>query len=213
VKEIISYTASELEKDNRVSDAILVFDLVDEYNEVFRILINYLGRMLIPNQSYDRDRKLLISFTDQIYRSYTQSGILSQIDTRKRTTLQTLCNLVSFFSLFYGEEYVEALKYMIKLDLIPFHRMDIDPLAYSFKLLDSNIQHNFSQIALTTMQCLYNVFERTGNTAFISPWSKEELREFARFLILFVSRISIGNYTLPGDVCAALSRLEVRFDI
>jgi hypothetical protein len=46
---------------------------------VFRILIANLGRMLVPNPSYDRDRNILISFTDRIFTNYTQTGVCTSI--------------------------------------------------------------------------------------------------------------------------------------
>jgi len=100
VKEIIAFTANELEKESRFSDAIIIFDLIDEYSEVFRILINHLGKNLLPNPTNERDRRILISFTDQIFISYTQSGIIQSIDPRKKTTLQMLCSLICFFLIY-----------------------------------------------------------------------------------------------------------------
>jgi nuclear pore complex protein Nup93 len=154
LKDIIIHCAKTLENENRTSDAILILDLADEYSEVFRILIDNLGSMLIPNTSYDRDRRVLIEFTDSIFSSYTQSGVMQSIEPKRKATLHTLCHLISFFNLFSTEDYAEALKYIIKLDIVPFHQTDIDAMTNAFKSLDQSVKTNFSHILIDTMQAL-----------------------------------------------------------
>jgi len=211
VKEIIRNTSKVLEDENRTSDAILILDLIDEYTEVFRILIENLGKMLIPSASYERDRRVLIDFTDSIFAIYSQSGALQSVDAKKKATLQTLCNLISFFNLYNAEDYAEALKFIIKLDLLPYQNSDIDHLANSFKFLDSSIKNNFSQIATVTMKCLVHLSLRGGNVSFDSPWTRAELRQFGNSIILFLGRLSlVGNFILPAEVYANLSQLELR---
>jgi nuclear pore complex protein Nup93 len=211
LKDIIIHCAKTLESENRTSDAILILDLADGYSEVFRILIDNLGSMLIPNPSYDRDRRVLIDFTDSIFSSYTQSGVMQSIEPKRKATLHTLCHLISFFNLFSTEDYAEALKYIIKLDIIPFHQTDIDTMTNAFKSLDQSVKSNFSHILIDTMQCLLGLYLRAGNVSFESPWSREDLRQFARVIILFISRIDDpGNFKLSADVYPIVSKLEVR---
>jgi nuclear pore complex protein Nup93 len=211
LKDIILHCAKTLENENRTSDAILILDLADGYSEVFRILIDNLGTMLIPNASYDRDRRVLIEFTDSIFSSYTSSGAMQSIEPKRKATLHTLCHLISFFNLFATEDYAEALKYIIKLDIIPFHQSDLDPMVSAFKSLDQSVKSNFSHILIDTMQCLLALYLRTGNSSFESPWSREDLRQFARAIIMFISRVDdAGNFKLSSDVYPILSKLEVR---
>jgi len=211
LKEIIRSTSKVLEGENRTSDAILILDLIDEYTEVFRILIESLGKMLIPSPTYERDRRVLIDFTDSIFANYSQTGAVNSVDPRKKATLQTLCNLISFFNLYNSEDYAEALKFIIKLDLLPYQNSDIDLLANSFKFLDSSIKNNFSQIATVTMKCLVYLSLRGGNVSFDSPWTRAELRQFGNSIILFLGRLSlVGNFILPAEVYANLSQLELR---
>jgi nuclear pore complex protein Nup93 len=209
VKEIIRNVSKTLEDENRTSDAILILDLIDEFSEVFRILIENLGKMLIPSVTYERDRRVLIDFTDSIFQNYSQSGAIQFVDPRKKATLHTLCNLISFFNLYNAEDYAEALKFIIKLDLLPYQSSDIDPLANAFKFLDSSIKNNFSQIAIVTMKSLVHLSLRGGNVSFDSPWTRTELKQFGNSIILFLGRLTVtGNYTLPGDIYTTLSQLD-----
>jgi len=213
VKEIIRNVSKTLEDENRTSDAILILDLIDEYSEVFRILIENLGKMLIPSVSYERDRRVLIDFTDSIFQNYSQSGAIQFVDPRKKATLHTLCNLISFFNLFNAEDYAEALKFIIKLDLLPYQGSDIDPLANSFKFLDNSIKNNFSQIATATMKSLVHLSLRGGKVSFDSPWTRAELNQFGNSIISFMGRLTVtNNYNLPADIYSNLSQLATRLE-
>ena len=91
-------------------------------------------------------------------------------------------------------------------------------IPINFLSLDDNIRRNFSSIILTTMMCLYKIYEEEKRRRLVnydSAWnsregpeqSMSELHECAKNVVTYVG---LNQFHMPGDTYAQLVKLEVQ---
>jgi len=216
--EVVRMAATECEHKGLYEDAIKLYDLAQLFDNMLNILNKQLSRVLsLPLDHIER--KTLVELA--AYASARCELTQASVDTKIRTTFRHLRQLVDFFDKFNTGKYNEALVLMKELKLLPFttSRSELDERLQMFNSLDDTVRRNLAHILLSTMSCLYKLYEQYKSTMPISMTpggssadarAREQylnmLRNEAKAIITFAG---MNQYQMPSDTYAKLLHIEV----
>ena len=177
---IVGTAAVQSENDNRTRDAILLYNIAEEYDRVIDVINRELSMSLIepgiqlsaPAMAESTSLAEVEDITHlarAILDNYEKHNhIQRSISPRKRETCRILLTLKSCFQLFSTSEWEKALNTLESLDLIPLKGdvVTITRKAESFKDVDDNIGKNFSEILLLAMNCISKLYLGLKDTPF-----------------------------------------------
>lgn len=177
---IVRAAAVQSETDNRTRDAILLYNLAEEYDRVIEVINRQLGLTVVDvsntaTPDAPTAKTSLASVEDlpqlaqAILESYErQSHILRSISPSKRETCRILLTLKDCFESFAKGELEKTLNSMDLLDLIPLRGdvVTITRKAEAFKDIDESISKNLSEILLLVMNCISKLYQALKNSPY-----------------------------------------------
>ncbi|PWN36577.1 NIC-domain-containing protein [Meira miltonrushii] len=220
---IVGAAAAQSEAENRTKDAILLYNIAEEYDRVLDVVNRQLGVSLIEpptrasQETISPDSSLtkvddIAQLAKAILQSYErQNQILRLVSRKKRETCQTLLTLKECFDLFSRNELEKSLSTIESLDLIPLHgdMVTITRKAESFKDVDEGIAKNLSEILLLVMNCISKLYQTLKSSPFGDSNRHQRLadyRSMARGLMLFAGMLRLR---IEPSTFAQLTRLDV----
>ncbi|PWN43818.1 NIC-domain-containing protein [Ceraceosorus guamensis] len=195
LQDIVCEAASQSDREHRVRDAILLYNLAEEYNTVIEVLNRDLGVTLfevspLPASSQTLEvgagRKTMAAAdpgladamdTAQLAKAIVanyerQEHILRSINPAKRETIKVLLALKDAVNLFHAGELEKSLNTVESLDLIPLSKTDavsITRQAEKFREISPHISKNVSNILLLVMETLYKLHEGLIKSSALAP--------------------------------------------
>lgn len=220
---IVGAAAAQSEADNRTRDAILLYNIAEEYDRVLDVVNRQLGLTLVepPNPtSHDAptpDSSLttvddIVQLARAILDNYERhSHILRLLSRNRRETCRMLLSLKECFELFMRNELEKALNLIESLELVPLRGdvVTITRKAESFKDMDDNIAKNLSEILLLVMNCVSKLYQNLKNSPYADHGRQQRLAEYrskARALMLFAGMLRLR---IEPSTFAQLTRLDV----
>ncbi|RKP05933.1 Nup93/Nic96-domain-containing protein [Thamnocephalis sphaerospora] len=209
--------AEACDANGQFLDAVKLFNIGEEYDRVYRILIHQLGNRLATHRQRARQglrepADELVSQAQNIQAHYERfSHILSKVSPEHQTTLRTLIRLYSFFVDCSNERYEEALLLMEEQRLLPLQG-DLPAILQrceELNDLDDAIVRNLPELILATMDAIYQVYKRLKDSPYTDIGRQNkmaQLRAKGRALMVFAG---MNQYRTPTDVYAQLNKLDV----
>lgn len=207
--EIIRETANELREKRSCFDAVKLYNLCNDFENLLKVANSTISTML-TNPTNDPSGISLIDYvrsimSQNIGKSYTAS--VNTVDT-----FNVLLDLLDFFQLYNAKQYKEALNLMQKINLIPLHKDSVESTAEKFRHVDSLILRTISDVVIAVMKTLVENFKETKSLLEAYGHDKsleshlQDLQEGAEALISFAGTVP---YQLPSDTSSKLVRLKI----
>lgn len=220
--KIVHAAAVQCEREQRTTDAILLYNYGNERDTVMAVLNRALGAGLMePGQLPDWDRAVddsaaplsvsanPVRLARAILASYAQQGYHSST----MDVCESLLQLKKAATLYHEEQWQPTLRVLEALHILPLDaeaRRDVVSItrkAEEFKTYDENITKNFSEIALMAMNTLYKLHEalkhsltRDSSTVLF------EYRHQARSLMMWAGML---RFRMSSETYSQLTRLDV----
>lgn len=193
--ELVSKVAEDCENNGQYEDAVKLYDSISRYGKVLEIMIKLLSDVLPVRRSEKTERDKLENLALKIANRYCEP----EIDTPRELagTFYLLLDLMTFFSYYHSNQYLEALETIQKLKLLPFTLSEVEVKSRDFNKYPEEIRRNISEILLATMNMLHATYKEQGSY---------EIKQKAKALITFSGMI---QYRMPCEAIARLIELEV----
>jgi nuclear pore complex protein Nup93 len=188
LSNIVGAAAVQSENENRTRDAILLYNIAEEYDRVIDVVNRELSSSLVqpadPRSNNGGSVDVTASaqaatslaavediaqLASAILDNYEKHNHIQRaVSPRKREVCRILLTLKTCFQLFSKSEWEKTLNILESLDLIPFKGdvVTITRKAESFKDVDDNVSKNFSEILLLAMTCISKLYLSLKDTPF-----------------------------------------------
>ncbi|WFC98722.1 nuclear pore complex subunit [Malassezia yamatoensis] len=224
VRRIARSAAEQCEREQRMNDAILLYNHVGDRDTVIRVLNMELGSTLMEPVNLDEFQSSvtgdssgslaatssLVVLARSILASYEEQ---SQYRSHASAVCHALLGIKKAVSLYSNKEYSVALQILQSLHLFPLDmdsRKDVVSItrkAEEFKTYDDNITKNFSEIVLMAMTLLYKLHQELKNSTTRSSSSVlYEYRAQARALMMWAGML---RFRMSNETYSQLTRLDV----
>lgn len=209
-ESIAQLTAENLMKKGLDEEAIDLFDIANNQEEVLKLMCGFLSRTVhLDNDSLrDRIRERALIFQERYSRDgFKTSSSLVHSFTKLR-------ELLIFFDYYHMKQYPQAIKTLTDLQLIPLKIEDVDERLKSLKGLNANVCKVIPDVLLATMNMLFAEYQKIkGNNEYIPRYQNEStekrlaiLREQAKCITYFTGMLP---YRMPGDTNGRLVQMEI----
>ena len=219
---IVQSAAAQCEREQRLADAILLYNFVGERDTVVSLLNRELGRTLMePAALADWQAPVgesaplaaatsTVVLARAILASYSHHGGFS---SAQREVCETLLGLKHAVSLQADQQLQPALQALEALHILPLDaesRKDVVSItrkAEEFSSYDENITKNFSDIVLMAMTLLYKLHEQLKSSITRSGSGVLfEYRSQARSLMMWAGML---RFRMSNETYSQLTRLDV----
>lgn len=230
LRAITEQAALKAEEDGRVADAVLLYQLSEEYDTVVTIVNKSLGEMLAVqplgqsvSQGVDNSSMPLIfaangnpaQLARHIMDVYTANvSIYNRVKQRNRDTCATLLRLVKARDLYAAGEYEQCLQVINDTNILVLEpHVDITVVrqrAQEFVMLHQAVARNVPSLLVMVLECCSRIvaairqshFSNDGRTVQI-----EKLRGITKNCMVYSGMI---QYKMPKEVFVKLSTLETQ---
>lgn len=204
--------ADDLVKKGIYEDAINLYDIANNQEEVLKLLCSFLSRVVHmenePGSLRSRLQERANLYAERFGREgYRSSGSMVN-------SFIKLKDLLTFFDQYHAKQYPQALKTLNDLQLVPLKAQEIDERVKSFKNLTADVCKVTPDVLLATMNMLFAQYQKIkGNTEYIPRYHNESLenqlkylRDQAKCLTNFTGMLP---YRMPGDTNSRLIQMEI----
>lgn len=219
--------AAKADEDGRTADAILLYQLSDEYDTVVSIVNKSLGEVLnivdisSPVSSLPPGSSLMISATEdpaQLARNMMQvyssnPDILSKVLPQNRETCIILLAIVEARDEFVKKQWDACLEKTQKTGILSLGPNEdltsVRRKAQQFVVLDESIARNVPTLLIMVMQCCVNISNHLNESSFSNSSRMEKLanlRCISRNCMIYAGMI---QYRMPREVYGRLTSLEL----
>ena len=220
VDSLIREIAKKAEQMAFLEDAVRLYDLAGDHEQALKILNTLLTTKINEkpgqeNSTRDRLEGLALKLAER----YSTNGHRAERSTSG--TFFLLLDLMTFFSSYHKQSYIDALDTIEKLQVIPLNENEIGGKVSEFKSYSKEIQHNIPDILVTTMNILHCLYKEAKSSTVptitkfgLSPESihhgkdarLNEIRAKARTLITYAGMIP---FRMHKETNEKLIQLEV----
>lgn len=219
---IVLPAAQACESEQRMTDAILLYNYAHERDTVVAVLNRELGASLMQPANLSEftepvqegsvpltSSAHIVALARAVLANYEQQGYTSHA----MHVCRTLLGLKRAASLFHADQLPSALQVLESLQILPLDaesRKDVVSItrkAEDFKKYDENITINFSDIVLMAMNLLYKLhqalkdsMDRTNSTVLL------EYQSQARALMMWAGML---RFRMSNETYCQLTRLDV----
>lgn len=225
---ITEQAAVKADEDGRTADAILLYQLSEEYDTVVSIINKSLGEALSvidlgqPMSSLPDGVPLMLSATEdpaQLARNMMKvysanPAILSNVSRRNRETCTALLQIVSARDAFASKQWDTCLKETEATGILSLSpQADVGTVrrrAQQFTGLHESIARNVPTLLIMVMQCCVNIGENLNDSEYSNAGRANKLAELkarARNCMIYAGMI---QYRMPREVYSQLINLEIR---
>ncbi len=223
---ITQEAARRANEDGRRADAILLYQLSEEYDVVISIINKSLGEILSiteldkPLATLPSGASLSISASEdpaQLARNmlsvYTANvGMLKQVSQRNRETCQLLLSIVEAKEYFVAQKWDESLQKLLQLNIIPIDpRLDLGFVrrkAQQFGSLHESIARNVPGLLVMAMTCVSQLSFGLRRSEYIASSRVDKLtslKEMAKNCMIYAGMV---QYRMPRETYSILISLE-----
>jgi nuclear pore complex protein Nup93 len=203
--------ALRCEKEDKYRDAIHLYNLAGEYEQVLQILAKKMSHTFA--QAFLADAFVnAYSIAQSVFQFYQQSpSIASKIDHRILDTVRIHLALLEFKRFASEAKWLPALQKSEEIGILPLDANvpTVTVFAERFKSLDDSISVNLAEILLLTMTCIYQLFLEAREQAGTDLGRQQmvtKCRRQSRTLMVFVGMM---QYRIAPDICSKLTRMDV----
>ncbi|BGP34324.1 nuclear pore complex subunit [Rhodotorula toruloides] len=231
---IVKSAAERADLEQRFSEAILLYNLAEEYDAVIAVLNVELGNSLSkPSVSENGARQSHGGFfadaskgtvgmaagqedVAQVARSILEhydrsAGMGGKVSRRRRETCEVLMRLKDAMGMYEQGKLEQALQTIESTNLIPLHSdlVHLIRAAEDLNSVDDAIVRNLDVVLVATMTILYKLHQQLKDSPFGGDQSRQqkmqELRAKARSLMMFAGML---RYRLTAETYSQLMRLD-----
>ncbi|KAJ8985829.1 hypothetical protein NQ317_012070 [Molorchus minor] len=157
-QEIAQLIGDDLVKKGLCEEAIDLYDLANNQEEVLNILCGMLSRVVHlenePDSLRTRLQERAIVFAERFSREgYKTSPNLVN-------SFLKLKDLLSFFDQYHAKQYPQSLKTLQDLQIVPLRPEDLDERVKNFKNLNADVCKVMPDILLATMNMLFAQYQK-----------------------------------------------------
>ncbi|GAA5858920.1 hypothetical protein JCM8547_007156 [Rhodosporidiobolus lusitaniae] len=230
---IVKAAASRADLEQRFSEAILLYNLAEEYDAVISVLNVELGNSLSrpsaapgPTSAANAAKVGLAAAAAQedvvavarsILEHYDRSaGMGGRVSRKRRETCETLMRLKEGLGMYERGDLEGALATIESTSLLPLSPSSSTDLvtlirsAESLPSLDDALVRNLDVVLVATMTILYKLHKQLRESPYGADQSRvrrmEELKARARGVMMFAGML---RYRLSSDTYSTLTQLDV----
>ncbi|GAA5917547.1 hypothetical protein JCM8208_005072 [Rhodotorula glutinis] len=228
---IVKSAAERADLEQRFSEAILLYNLAEEYDAVIAVLNVELGNALskpagAPSAStaglpegfkgtvgMAAGQEDVALVAKSILEHYDRAaGMGGKVSRRRRETCEVLMRLKEALSLYESGKLEQALQTIESTNLIPLHSdlVHLIRAAEDLASVDDAIVRNLDAVLVATMTVLYRLHQQLKESPYGADPSRQqrmqELRGKARSLMMFAGML---RYRLTSETYSQLTRLDV----
>ncbi|GLV42360.1 Nucleoporin 93kD-1 [Carabus blaptoides fortunei] len=211
-ESLAEMVANELVKKGLYEDAIKLYDLADNQEEVLSILCTLLSQVVHLRTKSGSLRERLQVTCHELNQRYTNSGF--KCTAPVASSFVILRDLMIFFDQYHARQFVLAMETLMNLRLIPLAINEVDERVANFKRLAPEVCKIVPDILLATMNMLYEQYKHLkSNTSMINKFEDSAflrqlqfVREQAKAVTNFAGTVP---YRMPGDTNTRLVQMEI----
>ncbi|THU98598.1 NIC-domain-containing protein [Dendrothele bispora CBS 962.96] len=209
--QILSRAAKESEENDRISEAIKLYNLAGDYSTVILCLAQALGNTIAQPSSDERARGIEKTAAD-ILRHYERTN---KVGGKERDAVVRLLRIREAMDLKNAGRAEVALDVLESTDLIPLDgdAAKIRRRVEEFKDLHETLQRNLPTYLTLMMDVLAGVHQKV-KTSMVADATRQvtlqALRKKSRSLIMFAGML---KYRMSPDVYQYLARLDVEISL
>jgi len=232
--EIIEISAIKCQEEGRIFDALLLYQLCEEYDIVVSLINRLLAEILSSTEldkpiikygNYENDGEekhhdtidnnmiLLAQHLMKIFNS--NSLIVDKISSQSKHTISILLPIIDIRDLFYNKDWQKVLDEISKLNLIPID--EHDDLAKIRRLsaliqnnsVDENIKKVIPSLLIMTMNSLsqlnYSILTKRYQSATTGELEVKKLKTIAKNCMIYAGMV---QYKMPRETYSYLINIE-----
>ncbi|KZT58461.1 NIC-domain-containing protein [Calocera cornea HHB12733] len=201
-QSIVLNLALQYHTEKRLIDAIKLYNLAGEYNDVMKLLIQAVGDTLFESPEVESEAGQIRATAREMWETYyTTPEVRSKVQDLLLRTCQKLLKIrEGFEDIHYGRQ-EPGLEKLSQTDLLPFKTTvyDMHRKAEEVKREDPAIVRNLPEIIKQTMEALWTLYreakKRSGEQGFQQRLMN--LREKAKRLNMFATSLGLAGMDFP----------------
>lgn len=226
LQAITEQAAIKAEEDGRISDAVLLYQLSEEYDSAVGIINKSLGEMLstaqVGNFLPSDTISLVTTTTDdpaqlarsvmEIYQSNMQ--MMKKVTPDNRDTCFTLLGIARAWDYLSRGAYEQCLREIDQLNILAFDEsVDMGKIRHRAKLvgsLNSAVARNVPMLLIMVMRCCKSIFDQLNSAAYHTEGGQAKVNEvqgISRNCMIFAGMM---EYSMPREVYMELTTLEIK---
>jgi nuclear pore complex protein Nup93 len=212
LNKVTEQAAITADKEGRIYDGLLLYQLAEEYEIVISIISRLLGEYL---SNTELDQPLIEdgnSETNPVLIADNFLSIHQNVSAERQIICKKLLKIAEIRQLFFEKEWDETLKQIEELDILPVSpnsnlsdiRLKAEELAY----LDDSLLKNVPNLLIIAMTCVAQRKEQINSSAFngaIKEEKTKELKLVAKNCVVFAGMV---QYKMPRETFSLLIGLE-----
>lgn len=155
--------ARELNKKGLYEDAIKLYDLADNQEEVLSLLSVLLAQVVNQPSKPGSQRERLQSLAQDITTRYSSNGY--KCTAPVVSTFSILREQMKFFDQFHNHQYVLAMETLMQTKLLPFTMNEVSEKVTAFKRLSPEVCKVIPDMLLAAMTILYEQYTHLKNSS------------------------------------------------
>ncbi|XP_056638972.1 nuclear pore complex protein Nup93-1 [Diorhabda sublineata] len=211
-ESIAQLIAQNLLKKGLFEEAIDLFDIANNQEEVLKLICGILSRTVQLENEPGSLRSRIRDKAIQCAERFSREGYKTTPNIVN--CFLKLKDLISFFDQYHSKSYAQALKTIVELQLIPLRAEEVDDRVKNFKNFHQDLCKVIPDVLLAVMNMLFAQYQKIkGNNEYIPRFHDEtmgiqlkHLREQAKCLTNFTGMLP---YRMPGDTNSRLVQMEI----
>lgn len=168
---ICELTAEDLKNEGLHEDAIKVYYLADDHEEVIGLLSVLLAQVVTQISKPGSQRERLGLLAHEIINRYSSSGY--RCTAPKVSTFKTLIEQMKFFDQYHNGQYELAKETLTNMSLIPLNINEVSERVAAYRRLSPEITKVIPDLLLAAMTILYEQYKYLKNsTANVSKFDE-----------------------------------------
>lgn len=211
LNKITEQAAITADKEGRIYDGLLLYQLSEEYEIVISIVNRLLGEFL-SNTELEQSLVDGNSETNPILIAENFLSLYQDISVKNKEVCQQLLRIAEIRQIYLEKDWDLCLKKIDELDILPVNpnsdlgstRLKAEELTY----LNENLLRNVPNLLIIAMTCVAHKNEQINNSAFNGAIKEEKLKELrliAKNCVVFAGMV---QYKMPRETFSLLIGLE-----
>lgn len=196
IEKLCEMVAKQLRKKGIYEEAVRVYDLADNQEEVLTLLSVLLAQVVSQQTKPGSQRERLHHMAEEIAGRYASNGYKCTAPIVQ--TFNTLRQIMVFFDLYYSKQYVPAMEVLRDTRLVPLNKLEVDDRVANFRRLAPEVTQNLPDVLLAVMTILYEQYKHIKNNVASSKFEESTLKvrgvKFLKFFFLLKCSEIYLNY-------------------
>ncbi|CCH60321.1 hypothetical protein TBLA_0C05250 [Henningerozyma blattae CBS 6284] len=218
LSEVIKEAVQIAELDERISDCLLLYQIMEDYNTTISIASTLLAdllystsieQQLISKEDNSETNPILIA--QRLIQLYSSNpAILSKISPNKMDECSKLLKISEARGYYITNNWIKCLSVIKEVDLLPF-----DPIisarekATEYNCLERNISKNIPNLLILSMRCILQVVVDLKQSHQKTAEQQEMLFSYIGLAKRIMVYAGILQYKMPRETYSMLMKLDV----